>query len=657
MSLVTIDRRNGLAYVTIDNPPVNSLGRSVRKNLLLACTSLAADKEVAAVVVSGKGRNFVAGADIGELGQTPSEPFLPDVLSAIENAPMPWVAAISGVALGGGLELAMACHGRVADRGARLGLPEVNLGVIPGAGGTVRLPRLVPMADAVSMITGGKPIAATHALDIGLLDRIAQADLIRCATALAQELAQKGPPVPTITRPCHSSDKIDWEAVEKQMKQKSRGAVAPLEALSSLHTAAQAPASEALSAERARFLRLTTSEQAAALRYVFFAERAAGKSLRSHDTPPVDLRQVGVIGGGTMGAGIATALVLAGSQVRLVERDAPVAEAGRARVAQTIADSVKRGVLAQGAAKAAIARLSTGSDYAALADCALVIEAVFEDMAVKRQVFSRLDAVMPAEAVLATNTSYLDVDALAETTRDPARILGLHFFSPAHVMKLLEVVRGRETGARALATGAALARLLGKVPVVAGVCDGFIGNRIMAAYRRDCEFMLEEGALPQQIDAAMQDYGFAMGIFAVQDLSGLDIAWAQRKAQAPSRDPSARYARIADQLCEAGRLGRKTGQGWYDYASGAAKSDPAVEAIIQAEQARAGRKLRSFSAEDIMARILGRMQAEGAALLQEGISESAADIDVVMVTGYGFPRHKGGPMYLAAKSSSEGKDA
>ena len=353
-----------------------------------------------------------------------------------------------------------------------------------------------------------------------------------------------------------------------------------------------------------------------------------------------------MIGGGTMGAGIATALLLAGSQVHLIERDATAAQAAQGRVAETIAASRTRGVISADKAEAAKARLSVGDDYAALAACPLVIEAVFEDMTVKRAVFDQLDAVMPADAILATNTSYLDVNVLANTTRDPSRILGLHFFSPAHVMKLLEVVRGDATGPCALATGAALAKLLRKVPVAAGVCDGFIGNRIMAAYRRDCEFMLEEGALPQDIDAAMEGFGFAMGIYKVQDMSGLDIAWAQRKAAAANRPVGQRYAHIADRLCEAGRLGRKAGKGWYDYSTGSAIPDPEVEQIITQERDRVGRSAQTFTGDAIMHRILTIMQNEGQAILREGIAESAADIDVVMVLGYGFPRHKGGPMFM-----------
>ncbi|GLT10881.1 3-hydroxyacyl-CoA dehydrogenase [Sulfitobacter porphyrae] len=647
MSVVTCEIHGAVAHVVIDNPPVNALSQQVRAGLAAACSDIARQKDVRAVVLSCAGRSFVAGADIRELGQTPQEPFLPDVLALIENAAVPWVAAVHGTALGGGLELAMACHGRVASTSAKLGLPEVSLGIIPGSGGTVRLPRLVSMDDAVQLVTTGKPVAAQAAKTMGLVDRLCAEDVVKEAESLAHELAGKGVPQPTRARPLVAGPPVDWMAWEAELRKRSRGAVAPLEALGALRDAQSLGVVEALSAERERFLRLAASEEAAALRHIFFAERGAGQGLKTAQAEPADLSRVGVIGGGTMGAGIATALLLAGSQVHLVERDASAAETAGARVADTIAGSLKRGVISQDKADAALAALGTGQDYAALAGCPLVIEAVFEDLDVKREVFNKLDAVMPDDAVLATNTSYLDVNRLAETTRDPSRILGLHFFSPAHVMKLLEVVRGDATGARALATGAALAKRLRKVPVVAGVCDGFIGNRIMAAYRRDCEFMLEEGALPQQIDAAMEGFGFAMGLYKVQDMSGLDIAWAQRKARAATRPADERYARIADNLCEAGRLGRKAGKGWYDYASGTAVPDPEVEKIIFAESARAGRTRRDFTPEEIMQRILSVMQAEGQAILNEGIAESAADIDVVMVLGYGFPRHKGGPMFMA----------
>ncbi|MFN3276623.1 MAG: 3-hydroxyacyl-CoA dehydrogenase NAD-binding domain-containing protein [Paracoccus sp. (in: a-proteobacteria)] len=637
MQPVSLTISQGIAHLRIDNPPVNALNQPLRAGLRDAAMQIAATPDLRAVILSCAGRTFVAGADIRELG-APLEPYLPDVLDLIAGSDVPWIAALHGTVLGGGLELAMACHARIAAPGTKLGLPEVTLGIIPGSGGTVRLPRLMPMVDAIAMVTSGKPVTAEAALASGLIDRIAAGDL------LAEAASMDVPAAPLLDRPVRGAEAIDWPAREQALRRKSRGAEAQLEALAALRDAADLPARDALARERARFLRLSVSDQSRALRHIFFAERNAGRSLRDIDAAPADLARVGVIGGGTMGAGIAAALLIAGSAVRLIERDAEAADKAQARVADLLAASHKRGLLRD---LSALQRLTTGSDYAALADCPLVIEAVFEDMDVKREVFTRLDAVMPADAVLATNTSYLDVDTLALTTRDPSRVLGLHFFSPAHVMKLLEVVRGAHTGPRALATAGALARHLRKTAVVAGVCDGFIGNRIMNAYRTDCEFMLEEGALPEQIDRAMEGFGFAMGIYAVQDMSGLDIAWAARKARAATRPADERYAHIADRLCEAGRLGRKAARGWYDYSTGKAQPDRQVAQIIAEESARAGRARRAFSDAEIMERILSVMQAEGRAILAEGVADSADDIDVVMVTGYGFPRHRGGPMFMA----------
>lgn len=648
-SLVGCTFEGDIAIVTIDAPPVNALGQGVRAELLQRIKELIDRIDVRAVVLRCAGRTFVAGADINELGKPPLSPVLPEVIEAIESARVPWIAAIHGTALGGGLELALGCTARIADSKAKLGLPEVTLGMIPGAGGTVRLPRLISMAEAIEMVTGGKPLTATKALSIGLVDRLSESDLLPAAIAFAMELAEKPKPASLLDRPCLNAEELDWKEKALAIEGKSRGAVAPIEALDALKDNLRLSAREALTEERARFLRLAASEQAAALRYAFFAERNAGRSLKLIDGVPAELGQIGVVGGGTMGAGIATALLLSGSEVRLLERDDNAAQAANTRVKDMLEASVLRGAISQQAADTALARFTSSPDETALISCGLVIEAVFEDMDVKRSVFHRLDAIMPSDAVLATNTSYLDVDRLAETTIDPSRVLGLHFFAPAHVMKLLEIVKGRNTGDRALASGAALAKRLKKTAVVSGVCQGFIGNRIMAAYRRDCEFMLLEGALPAQIDGAMRAFGFAMGIFEVQDLSGLDIAWAQRKNTASTRDPTLPYCNIADRLCEGGRLGRKTNKGWYDYSLGKKTEDPEVTRIIEEERAKAGMTGESFSDDQIMKRILGVMQREGQALLSEGIAETPSDIDVVMLTGYGFPRHRGGPMYLSTQ--------
>ncbi|WP_244656290.1 MULTISPECIES: 3-hydroxyacyl-CoA dehydrogenase NAD-binding domain-containing protein [unclassified Rhizobium] len=645
MALVDFKIEDRIAVVTIDNPPVNALNQQLRQELLAAVEAIEADEAIDAVVLLCAGRTFVAGADIHELGN-PQKPYLPDVLQKIDQSAKTWVAALHGTALGGGLELAMACHGRVAAKGTKLGLPEVTLGVIPGSGGTVRLPRLIPLEKAISLITTGKPISAQEGLASGLIDRIADVDLFADATRYARELLDS-PVAPLLGRDVKEAGNMDWDAARRSVTLKARGALAPLEAFDALKDAAMFDPEQALAKERQRFLRLALSDESRALKHIFFAERSAGLSLKNLHAASVDLSHVGVIGGGTMGAGIAAALLLSGSTVTLVEQTAEAADKARDRVQTTLSQSAERKVISAEKAEEAMQRFFAVVEYEALKGCPLVIEAVFEDMAVKKAVFSKLDAIMPNTAVLATNTSYLDVNLLAASTDHPERILGLHFFSPAHIMKLLEIVRGAQTGSVALATAYELAKRLRKIPIVSGVCDGFIGNRIMAAYRRDCEFMLEEGALPNEIDAAMRNFGFAMGIFEVQDMSGLDIAWAQRKAKASSRPSGERVAHIADRLCEAGRLGRKTGKGWYDYGSGKPVLDDETRDIILDESKRAGITRRSFTEADIMSRILLTIQKEGMAVLNEGIAENADDIDVVMVNGYGFPRHKGGPMHMA----------
>jgi len=649
-SPVSVTVNDGIALIEIDNPPVNATSQAVRQGILDAINTINADDTVKAAVLACAGRTFVAGADIKEFGKTPLEPHLPDVLNAVEKARVPIVAAIHGTALGGGLELALACHARIADGKAKLGLPEVTLGLVPGAGGTIRLPRLVAIDEAIDIITGGKPVSAKKALETGLVDRIAEDDLAAEAEAYAKELIQSGKPEPVSERaPRETPDDAFWAEKEKAIAARARGQESPVEALHALRDGITLPLDKAFAAERARFLRLRDTEQAAALRYMFFAERNTGRPKEIEGVDPLPLDKAGVVGGGTMGAGIAAAMLLAGMTVALTERDAEAAGTAKERVAGILDGSRKRGLLSDAAYEEAMSRFSAHDNYDALAACDLVIEAVFEDMGVKREVFAELDRVCRGDAILASNTSYLDVDELANTTKIPARVVGLHFFSPAHIMKLLEIVRTEAAAPPTLATAFALAKKLRKTPVLAGVCDGFIGNRIMSAYRRECDFILEEGALPQDIDAAMRGYGFAMGIYAVQDMAGLDIAWAMRKRRAETRPADERYSRIADRICELGRFGRKTAAGWYAYADGAkaGQPDPAVEQIIMEESERLGYQRKSFTADEIMERILSSMQAEARAVLDEGIALKPSDIDVTMVHGYGFPRHRGGPMFAA----------
>jgi 3-hydroxyacyl-CoA dehydrogenase len=646
---VAIEARGDVAVVTIDNPPVNAASHAVRAGLVDAVARIDADPALVAAVLIGAGTTFVAGADIAEFDRPPEPPHLPDVVAAIEGAAKPWVAAIHGAALGGGLELALGCRRRIAAPGARLGLPEVTLGLIPGAGGTVRLPRLIATRDALGLVAGGKPVPAAEALPLGLIDAVADGPLLDAAVALARDAAAAAPEPPLLARPPREPlAAADWEAEIAAQRRRARGQASPVEAAEALRDAVTLDPAEALAAERARFLRLRDSDQARALRHVFFAERALARPADLRGVAPRPTARAGVVGGGTMGQGIATALLLADREVTLVERDMDALARAEAAVRANLAEARSRGRLDPDGEAAAAARLRGATDLAALAEADLVIEAVFEDMAVKTDLFARLGTIVRPEAILATNTSYLDVNRIAAAAPDPSRAIGLHFFSPAHVMRLLEIVRPDAVAADVRATGFALARDLGKVAVEAGVCEGFIGNRVMSAYRREADFMLEEGALPQEVDAAMTAFGFPMGVYAMQDLAGLDIAWAMRKRLAATRDPAARYVAIADRLCEAGRFGRKTGAGWYRYTDGKAAPDPAVEAEILAESAAKGLARRAFTPHEIMARLLAAMQAEGAALLAEGIASGPEAVDAVMVNGYAFPRWRGGPMFMRA---------
>ncbi|HEU0221381.1 MAG TPA: 3-hydroxyacyl-CoA dehydrogenase NAD-binding domain-containing protein, partial [Paracoccaceae bacterium] len=602
------------------------------------------------------GRTFIAGADITEFGRPPVEPHLPDVILALEAATRPWIAAIHGTAFGGGLEVALGCHYRIAARDARLGLPEVTLGLIPGAGGTVRLPRLIAPAEALTMVAEGRPLPASRALELGLLDAIAEGELLPAALRFAAEATGRALPAPLVRRPPAGGTDGAFGAAAARILAKARGQAAPAEAVAALRDALALPATEALAAERRRFVALRDGPQSRALRYLFAAERAVPKIPGLTSAAPLPTAAIGVIGGGTMGAGIATSALLAGRSVVMIERDDAALARGLGTARGHLADSLKRGIVDEARHATMLTRLTGATDFSALAGCDLVIEAVFEDMGAKQAVFAELDRVTRPQAILATNTSYLDVNAIAAAVGDPGRVAGLHFFSPAHVMKLVEVIRTESVRDEVLATALAFARDLGKIAVPSGVCDGFIGNRIMSAYRRECDYMIEDGALPQEIDAAMTGFGYAMGIFAMQDLAGLDIAWAMRKRRAATRPPAERYVAIADRLCEMGRLGRKTGAGWYDYAEGSRTGTPSAltERIILEESARHGISRRRFTAEEIMARILAVMQAEGCAILAEGIAASPDAIDVVMVNGYGFPRWQGGPMWLAKDASASG---
>lgn len=643
---VSLTRDNEIAHLIIDNPPVNATSQAVRAGLMQALDQANADDTVSAIVLSCTGRTFVAGADVKEFGQPPQPPFLPDVVNAIEESAKPIVAALHGTALGGGLELALAAHARVSTPDAAFGLPEVKLGIVPGAGGTQRLPRLIGISRAIDLVSSGRRIAADEARDIGLIDDIADGDLITTAIAKARSL------IGTQPRRTGALDVSAFDAIEAErqitaVEKKARGQQSPAAAARLVLLAAQVPLAEGLAAERAEFLNLVQSDQSKALRHVFAAERLAAKVRGLEDVKPHTVETVGVVGAGLMGAGIAVAFLQAGYTVRVVERDEASAEASRIRIEGLFARLLKSGRINEGSRVEQLARLATYADRAALAPCDLVIEAVFDDLKVKTELFADLSTIVRPDAILATNTSYLNPDEIAAVVQNPERFLGLHFFSPANIMRLVEVVRTAAVTPDVLATGLAVVKQLGKLGVVSGVCEGFIGNRIFTAYRRECDFMLEDGAMPHEIDAALEAYGFAMGPYAVNDMAGLDISWARRKRNAATRDPSERYVAIADRLCEAGRFGQKAGRGYYLYEDGRRTVDPEVTALIEAASREAGVTRRAFTADEIVARVLDGIVREGRTILDEGIALRASDIDLVLINGYGFPAWRGGPMFGA----------
>ncbi|MCW6510005.1 3-hydroxyacyl-CoA dehydrogenase NAD-binding domain-containing protein [Lichenifustis flavocetrariae] len=642
---VRLDLRGDIAVVTIDNPPVNALGQAVRAGLVRAAERIAQDAAIRGAVLVCAGRTFVAGADITEFGKPPAPPSLRDSNAALESLDKPVVAVLHGTALGGGLELALSCHYRVIDSAGVVGLPEVTLGIIPGAGGTQRLPRLIGVAPALDIITSGRRVTGEEALRLGIADAIAQGD--RLAFALAFLRARFDHPLPRVSkRPFPVTDPEAILALRAAVTKKSPGQVAPARAIDVIAASAGRDFAEGQALEQEAFEALRASPQSKALRHIFFAERAIAK-VPGLGTARA-LARIGLVGGGLMGAGIGTACLLAGLSVCLVERDATALAAGRDRIDGLLDEAVKRGKLsAEDRAAMAATRLTTAVVMAALGDADLIIEAVFESLPVKQEVFRALDRVARPGAVLATNTSYLDVAAIAAVTSRPGDVIGLHFFSPAHIMKLVEIVAPSSADPDAVATGFALVKRLGKLGVWTANAEGFIGNRILSAYRRAADQMVEDGATPWAVDAAFRDFGFTMGVFAMQDMAGLDIGWATRQRLAPTRDPAERYVAISDRLCERGWFGRKTGRGYYIYKGAGATPNPEVDAIIAAERQAKGIKARAFTSAEIQNRVLLAMINEGAWILEDGVALRAGDIDVVMVNGYGFPRWRGGPMHAA----------
>ncbi len=640
MSVVVARIEDGVLLMEINNPPVNALSQPVRAGLVEALERLAADDTLRGGVIAGAGGTFIAGADIKEFGKPPAPPLLPDVLAAIEACPKPVVAALQGAALGGGLELALACDARVAQAGTVLGLPEVALGIIPGAGGTQRLPRLTGVSTALRLIGTGERLSAEAAKALGIVDEVAP-DAVSAAIACRPGKR----PVSKLPVPAEAADVIAKAEAAALKAGKSRPAV--MEAIAAVKAAATLPFAEGLAQERDAFLNLRTSPEAAALRHMFFAEREAVRLPAALRAKPRRVETVAVIGAGTMGRGIAQSALEAGLTVILYDLNAELLATAGEALRTALAERAAAGKIA--ADLAGNARLVLARTWADIVPADLVIEAVFEDLAVKQEVFRQIDAHARLGAVLATNTSYLDVDVIAAATARPQDVLGLHFFSPANVMKLLEVVRGAHSAPDLAATGMEFGKHLKKLPVLCGNGFGFIGNRIYNAYRTQCEYMLEDGAWPEDIDTALETFGFAMGPFAVADLSGLDIAWRMRAAQAAMRDARKRYVPVLDHLCEQGRFGRKSGAGYYTYAEGrrSAGTDDTVRSIIEAASAARGLTRRTLAPEIIQRRSLAAMVNEAALLLAGGIAQRASDIDVVLVQGYGFPRFAGGPVYWA----------
>ena len=646
-----------VAVIALHNPPVNGLSLAVRQGVVSGIEQAVADAAVRAIVLTGEGRAFSGGADIREFGSSKAfqEPILLSVIALLENCTKPIVAAIHSVAMGGGLELALGCHYRIAAPGAQIAMPEVKIGLIPGAGGTQRLPRLLGVEPALNLIVSGETVPSERLAQLPgqrLFDRLATsaASLLDEALALAREVADVRPLPRVRDLPCqHPQGDAYFQFARNMVKAGSRHFPAPPLAVDAVEQATKKPFNEGAAFERQTFLNLMATPECKALRHVFAAQRAAAKVPDvPDDTPQRSIAHVGVIGAGTMGGGIAMNFLNAGLRVTLVDMTAEALERGVATLRKNYEAQVKKGKLSAERLAQRLALLQPSTQLSDLADADLVIEAVFEDLGVKEQVFRQLDAIAKPGAILASNTSTLDLNAIAGFTRRPADVVGLHFFSPAQVMKLLEVVRGRATAPEVMATVMALAKKIKKTAVVSGVCDGFIGNRMIEQYARQAGFLLEEGCTPQQVDRAIERFGFAMGPFRMSDLAGNDIGWAIRKRRYVER-PELRYSKTADLLCEMGRLGQKVGKGWYDYAPGRreAIASPEVDAMIRHHRESLGLEPRKISDEEIVQRLVFSLVNEAAHILEEGIAARASDIDMVYITGYGFPVHRGGPMLYA----------
>jgi 3-hydroxyacyl-CoA dehydrogenase len=651
---VAYSQQGSIAVLTVDNPPVNALSVAVRQGLVDSIERAISDPAITAVVLIGKGKTFIAGADIREFGKPPQPPRLSAAIAALEASPKPVVAAIDGVALGGGLEVALGCHFRIATPRAQVGLPEVKIGIVPGAGGVERLPRVAGLEPALKMIVSGDPVRAPQAAKLGILDAVAEGDLLTEAVAFAERVVAEKRPLRRLREVPIETGTTDWRALLARAREtaarQNRGQISPQRAIDCIENALTLPFDKAF-AETARIIgELIPSEQAKALRYAFFAEREAAKVPdidRSVEAKPINT--AAVIGAGTMGAGIAMCFADAGIPVQILESSAEALDKGLGRIEQLYQEMVQKGRIRPEDKAKRVGLITRAAAYEAIGGADIVIEAAFEEMGVKRDVFAKLDRAMKPGAVLATNTSTLDVDEIARATGRPESVIGLHFFSPANVMRLLEIVRGAKTAKDVVATSQALAKRIGKVGVVCGVCHGFVANRSRGPLTREAGFLVDEGALPQQVDKVLYDFGMPMGPFAVADLAGIDVSWRVRRSLDATRPKDLRYSPTADRLYQLGRLGQKTGKGWYRYEPGDRKPlpDAEFEAVIRQSSRDQGITRRPVSDQEILARCLYAAVNECAKILDEGIALRASDIDVMWLYGFGFPRWRGGPMYHA----------
>ncbi len=640
-----------IAVVTINNPPVNALSHHIRQGLVEAITRINEDEDIEGVIITGEGRIFIGGADIKEFGKPPHEPHLPDVINFIESCRVPTLAAINGAALGGGLEVALGCRYRIGSESAKTGLPEVNLGLIPGAGGTQRLPRLIGATKAAKMIATGKPLNAKQALEVGILDTVFTENLLENAQLFLTNIINSNQDrtalcdVTSLPFP----DPKGFEALGKTVKARARGQLSPLKALEAVEAAQNLPFKKGLKREREIFAICMESDQRAGLIHSFFAQRQVGKIPGLENSNTRNIETVTILGAGTMGIGIAIAFLDGGYTVQIFDINQDALEKALTRISKTYEGSIKKGRISESQMQERLSRLSAIQEMVSAANSDLIIEAATENMDIKKSIFHELDSLAKSDCILASNTSYLDINILARETKRPSNVIGMHFFSPANIMKLLEVVRTDTVSDEVLNTVMKTGKSIGKICVLSGVCDGFIGNRILKSYRKQADFMIEDGAMPQDVDRVMRKFGLAMGPFQVSDLAGIDIGWHTRRREDATRRETERYVDIADKLYDLGRLGQKTGAGYYLYEKGnrTPLEDKLVEEIILDASKRNGITRREFSDEEILNRITFAMVNEGAKILEEGIALRALDIDMVFVHGYGFPAYRGGPMFYA----------